>query len=243
MKNELFNTGNIWLNFISTFILLVPVISMLFKKSTWNKNFIPLAVCFLLLLCTGLINNDLINLGENANTIFITASIIFQAPLILMFLNYFQLNADLKKAVRVSLLAYMIGGTLFLSVKGVHAETIGLILGSGLFLVLIYGLIIFFRQIKESIHGRRETGKAFMISAVVFAYACYLFIYLMSYVFHTREKTEIILLFQLATIISTLLVSIGLLINVNTPVEIPVEKKMSNLPMLTDWEEYTTGRN
>jgi hypothetical protein len=82
-----------------------------------------------------------------------------------------------------------------------------------------------------------------MISAVVFAYACYLLIYLMSYVFHSREKTEIILLFQLATIISTLLVSIGLLINVNTPVEIPAEKKMSNLPMLTDWEEYTTGRN
>jgi hypothetical protein len=65
----------------------------------------------------------------------------------------------------------------------------------------------------------------------------------MSYVFHSKENMEIKMLFQLATIISTLLVSIGLLINVNTPVEIPVEKKMSNLPMLTDWEEYTTGRN
>ena len=64
----------------------------------------------------------------------------------------------------------------------------GLILGTGLSLVLIYGLIIFFRQIKESIHRRRETGKAFMISAVVFAYACYLFIYLMSYVFPFQRK-------------------------------------------------------
>ncbi len=243
MKNELFNTGNIWLNLISTFILLVPVISMLLKKSTWNKNFIPLAVCFILLLGTGLINNDFINLGENANTVFITASVVFQIPLILLFLNYFNLNPELKKAVRVSLLAYIIGGTLFLSVKGVNSHTIGLLLGTGLSLVLIYGLIIFFRQIKESVHNRRETGKAFMISAVVFAYACYLFIYLMSYVFHSKENMEIKLLFQLATIISTLLVSTGLLINVNTPVEIPVEKKMSNLPMLTDWEEYTTGRN
>jgi hypothetical protein len=243
MKNELFNTGNIWLNLISTFILLIPVILMLLKKSTWNKNFIPLALCFMLMLCTGLINNDFINLGEKANIVFITSSVILQAPLILLFLNYFQLNPDLKKAVRVSLLAYMIGGMLLLSVKSVNSKTIGLLLGSGLSLVFIFGLIVFFRQIKESIHGRRETGKAFMISAVVFAYACYLFIFLMSYVFHSREKAEIILLFQLTTIISTLLASIGLLINVNTPVEKPVEKKMANLPMLTDWEEYTTGIN
>lgn len=243
MKNELFNTGNIWLNFISTFILLIPVISMLLKKSTWNKNFIPLAICYILLLCTALINNDFINLGEIANTLFITACVVIQAPLILLFLNYFQLNPDLKKAVRVSLLAYILGGTLLLTVKGVNSKTIGLLLGTGLSLVLLYGLIIFFRQIKESVHNRRETGKAFMISAVVFAYACYLFIYLMSYVFHSKENMEIKMLFQLATIISTLLVSIGLLINVNTPVEIPVEKKMSNLPMLTDWEEYTPGRN
>jgi drug/metabolite transporter (DMT)-like permease len=243
MKNELFNTGNIWLNFFSTFILLVPVICMLLKKSTWNKNFIPLAVCFLLLLCTGLINNDFISLGKKANTLFITASVIVQAPLILLFLNYFRLNPDLKKAIRVTPLAYLFGGILFLFVKGVSTKTIGLLLGTGLSLVLIYGLIIFFRQIKESVRNRRETGKAFMISAIVFAYACYLFIFLMSYVFHSKENLEIKLLFQLATIISTLLVSIGLLINVNTPVKIPVEKKMSNLPMLTDWEEYTTGRN
>ena len=104
MKNELFNTGNIWLNLISTFILLVPVISMLLKKSTWNKHFIPLVVCFILLLCTGLINNDFIYLGVIANTLFITACVVFQAPLILMFLNYFHLNPELKKAVRVSLL-------------------------------------------------------------------------------------------------------------------------------------------
>ncbi|MGL6266977.1 MAG: hypothetical protein ACRC2O_03600, partial [Chitinophagaceae bacterium] len=75
------------------------------------------------------------------------------------------------------------------------------------------------------------------------AYACYSFIYLMHFVFDASEKQEIILLFQLTTIISTLIVSIGILINVNSTAEKPAEAKAVKLPMLTDWEEYTTGRN
>jgi drug/metabolite transporter (DMT)-like permease len=243
MKNVLFNTGNIWLGLISTFLLLLPILLMLIKRLSWNTNFIPLAGCFLLLFCTGLVNNGFINFGEKANTAFITICIVFQAPLILLFLHYFGLNKELKKAIQVSLLSYLIGGAVFLVINGVNGQTIGLILGTGIALVLIYGIILFIRQIKKSIHSRKETGKAFMISAVVFAYTCYFFIYLMHFVFDSSEKKEILLLFQLTTIISTLIVSIGILINVHTPAEKPAEIKETKLPMLTDWEEYTTGRN
>jgi drug/metabolite transporter (DMT)-like permease len=243
MKNDLFNTGNIWLSLISTFILLLPIFLMFFKRISWNLNFIPLAACFLLLFCTSLVNNGFINFGEKVNTAIITTSIVFQAPLILLFLNYFVMNKELKKAIQVSLLSYLIGGALFLIINGVNSQTIGLILGTGIGLVLIYGINLFIRQIKKSIHSRKETGKAFMISAVVFAYACYFFIYFMHFVFDSSEKKEIILLFQLVTIISTLIVSIGILINVNIPVEKTAEIKETKLPMLTDWEEYTTGRN
>lgn len=243
MKNELFHAGSHWLNLFSMFILVVPLVIMLFKKSSWNIYFLPLTLCFLLLLGTGLINNEFISPDKKTSNFFISSSIVFQAPLILIFLNYFSLTPDLKKALHVSLLSYLIGGGALLAIKGLNGETIALTLGVGLSLVLIYGLIIFFRQIKESIHKRRETGKAFMISAIVFAYSCYLFIYLMNFVLHSNEKNEVVLLFQLATIISTLLMSIGLLININTPIETKEVKKSSKLPMLTEWEEYTTGRN
>jgi drug/metabolite transporter (DMT)-like permease len=243
MKNALFNTGNIWLGLLSTFILLVPIILMLIKRSSWNTWFIPLVVCFLLLFCTGLINNEFIDFGEKSNAAIVTSSIVFQAPLIIIFLNYFGLNPEMKKAIQVSLLSYLIGGAVFLTINGLNGHTIGLILGTGISLVLIYGIIIFIRQIKESIHTRKETGKAFMISAVVFAYACYFFIYLMNFVFDSSEKKEIILLFQLATIASTILVSIGILLNVKNSDEKPAEIKVNKLPMLTEWEEYKTGRN
>jgi hypothetical protein len=153
------------------------------------------------------------------------------------------MNNELKKAIQVSLLSYLIGGALFLFINGVNGQTIGLLLGTGIALVLIFGIIVFISQIKKSIHSRKETGKAFMISAVVFAYACYFFIYFMHFVFDSSEKKEIILLFQLATIISTLIVSIGIFINVNIPVEKTAEIKATKLPMLTDWEEYKSGRN
>jgi drug/metabolite transporter (DMT)-like permease len=242
MKNVLFNTGNIWLSLISTFLLLLPILLMLIKRFSWNKNFIPLAGCFLFLFCTGLINNGIITFGEEANNAIITTCIIIQAPLIMLFLNFFGLNKELKKAIQVSLLSYLIGGAVFLAINGVNRQTIGLLLGTGISLVLIYGLILFIRQIKKSIHSRKETGKAFMISAVVFAYACYFFIYLMHFVFDSSEKNEIVLLFQLATIISTLILSIGIFINVKAPPEKTEEIKVAKLPMLTDWEEYTTGK-
>jgi drug/metabolite transporter (DMT)-like permease len=243
MKNALFNTGNIWLGLLSTFILLVPIILVLIKKSSWNTWFIPLVLCFLLLFCTGLLNNGFIDFGEKTNAAIVTCSIVFQAPLIIIFLHYFGLNPEMKKAIQVSLISYLLGGAVFLAINGVNGQTIGLILGTGISLVLIYGTIIFVRQIKESIHSRKQTGKAFMISAVVFAYSCYFFIYLMNFVFDSSEKKEIILLFQLATIVSTILVSIGILMNVKNQAEKPAEVKVSKLPMLTDWEEYTTGKN
>lgn len=243
MKNALFNTGNIWLGLLSTFILLVPIILMLIKRSSWNTWFIPLVICFLLLFCTGLINNGFIDFGEKTNAALVTCSIVFQAPLIIIFLNYFGLNPEMKKAIQVSLISYLIGGAVFLAINGINGQTIGLILGTGISLVLIYGIIIFIRQIKESIHSRKQTGKAFMISAVVFAYACYFFIYLMNFVFDSSEKAEIILLFQLTTIVSTLLASIGIVINVKHQDENPPVVKTSKIPMLTDWEEYTSGRN
>jgi hypothetical protein len=65
----------------------------------------------------------------------------------------------------------------------------------------------------------------------------------MNFVFDSSEKAEIILLFQLTTIVSTLLASIGILINVKRQDEKPAEVKTSKIPMLTDWEEYTSGRN
>lgn len=243
MKNDLFNTGNFWLGLISTFILLLPILLMVFKRISWNFNFVPLAGCFLLLFFAALINNEFIDFGEKANSAIIITCIVLQAPLILLFLNYFVPNLELKKAIQVSLLSYLIGGAVFFVINGVTRQTIGLILGTGIALVLIYAIILFIRQIKKSIHSRMETGKAFMISAVVFAYACYSFIYLMHFVFDSSEKQEIILLFQLTTIISTLILSIGILINVNSPSEKQVETKATKLPMLTDWEEYKTGRN
>jgi hypothetical protein len=243
MKNELFHTGNSWLNLISILILLLPIIALAFKKNTWNLNFIFLIGCYVFLLCISLANNGFLQLEEKTKTILITMGIIFQAPLIMLFLTYFTKNPEFKRAHNVSLLIYLIGGTLLLAFKGINAETISIIIGTGLFLVLIFGLVIFFSQIKNSIQKRRETGKAFIISAVVFAYACYLIIYLMNFVFEATEKNEITLLFQIATIVSTLLLSIGILINTDLPEEKSIEKPVSKIPMLTEWEEYSSSKN
>jgi hypothetical protein len=216
---------------------------MIIKRTSWSVWFYPLVGCLLLLFSTGLINNRFLNFGEKINAVIIIISIVFQAPLIIIFLNYFELSQDMKKAIRVSLISYFTGGIGFLVINGINGQNIGLLLGTGIALVLLFGLIIFIRQIKKSIHSRKETGKAFMISAVSFAYACYFFIYLMNFVLDSIEKKEIALLFQLATIVSTMLLCIGILLNDKKLSDKSTEIKVPKLPLLTDWEEYKIGRN
>ena len=154
MKNDLFHAGNTWLNLISILILILPIIALGIKKNTWNPNFIFLAGCFAFLLCISLINNGFLVLDEKTKTILITMGIIFQAPLVMLFLNYFAKNPEFKRAHNVSLLMYLLGGTLLLTFQGINTETISILIGTGLFMVLIFGLVIFFGQIKTSIQKR-----------------------------------------------------------------------------------------
>jgi hypothetical protein len=243
MNNTLFHTPYFLLNYITVLILFLPAIAILLNRACRKARFLPVAVVFLLFLGSALLNNGMPNLGQEAADLATTLALMLHAPLTLAFLLFFaggEAGSDgLKRAIRVSLAFYLASGIGVFAWYGLDTRSGAIITGLGFLLVLAFSLPIFFRQIRDSINHRIETGKAFMISAIVFSFGCHGLIFLMYTAFSSMvRQDELFLLFQLTTILFSLLMTTGLLLyKPYAKTEAP-SKKTSKVPMLTEWEEY-----
>jgi hypothetical protein len=243
MNNTLFHTPYFLLNYITVLILYLPVIAMLINRECRKSKFLPVAGVFVLFLVSALLNNGLPNLGQETANLATTLALLLHAPLTLAFLLFFAGDEGgrdgLKRAIRVSLAFYLATGIGVFAWYGLDARSGAIITGLGFLLVLVFSLPIFFRQIRDSINQRIETGKAFMISAIVFSFGCHGLIFLMYSAFSSMvRQDELFLLFQLTTILFSLLMTTGLLLyKPYVKTEAP-PKKTSQIPMLTEWEEY-----
>jgi hypothetical protein len=241
MKDQIIYNGNYLLTLIGLFISFIPISVILIRKILWNKYFLTLTLCYVLLILSRLAN--LLPMGLTAeqrlqltNTLFL-----FQPLLVLFFLRFFPEGPKLKKAVVYGLPVYVIMGLLLFLAEQKNVQTGKLVLLNGLLLVLFFSSVLFLRLVKDTIHNKRESGKAMVVSAVFFGYACYTFIFLMNFTSGQRGS-DIIILFEISTILSTLLLSAGLWIfRMQVPAnDIP---KKNKLPVLTEWEEYTGGHS
>ena len=166
-------------------------------------------------------------------------STMFQHPLMLLFMTYFARHDEIKKAVQYSLIILLTIGIIILTKNDIGPNARAVVLGLGLLLVLIYSSVFFMQQIKSSITQRTETGKAFMISSVLFAYSCYSVIFLIKYVFRSTNTEDLFILYEMSTFISTILLIVGLLTNKKAEPKME-EIKIPTTPRLTEWEEYET---
>jgi hypothetical protein len=243
MNNTLFHTSYHLLNLLTILVLTLPVMTLLLRKKCWKPHFLPIASIFLLFLASSLLNNGMPDLGEHTAGLASTASFLFLSPLALYFLLFFLNNPerpDFKKAVKISLFFYLLTGLSLFFWRGLDETSGMLTTGLGFLLVLLFSVPIFLRQIRTSIHKRTDTGMAFMITSIVFAFSCYTLIFLMQFVAGPgKRQEELFLLFQLITIFFALLMTTGIaLFKPSVPVREP-DTKSKRIPMLTEWEEYS----
>jgi hypothetical protein len=203
-----------------------------------------MAAIFSLFLVSSLFNNQVTDLGDNAARLASSASFLFLSPLALSFLQFFLDEPDsshgLKRAIRISLLFYLLAGLGIFIWKGLDEMSGALAIGLGFLLVLMFSMPIFLRQIRISIHQRKDSGKAFMITSIVFSFACYGLIFLMYAALQSVERrAELLLLFQLITMLFALLMTAGIILYNPAVSSTATGKKTSRIPMLTEWEEYS----
>jgi hypothetical protein len=138
---------------------------------------------------------------------------ILDAPLMLVFLAFFATSALMTRRIMTTLFAFIGFEAIILVIYGFSLKAVKIILGPDIAVVWIYSFMFFLRNVRLAITNSKATGKAVMASSVLLSYTIFSLVYIFYYLANnTQYQDDSRLIYYLVTIISALLMSIGILI-------------------------------
>ncbi|WP_336517285.1 hypothetical protein [Pollutibacter soli] len=240
MNDVIFMNGGPGFRTLTTVILFLPLLAIVYKRKLWHYSFIAAVFCLTLTIFSSLFTSGRIKTSDDIIYIINILNSLVQPPLILMFLIYFSENEQMRKSLRLTVIILLVTGILILIRKDIQDAAIPVIIGLGLLLVDIFSIYFFIQKIKESVTAKTETGKAFMVSGIVFSYFCYSFIFIATYFFRSNNHEDLFVLYEISTAILALLIFAGILLNKNKPglKEKTDDKKTAGIP---EWEGFAAS--
>lgn len=198
--------------FLSTLALFSPVFVILAFRLMHYKNFIAIFIYCFFSFAYNLMTEDYIILPRNIERIFGVLTNLLDAPLMMMFLMIFSTSAAQTKRMKMLLGGFLVFETIIVAIYGMSILTITIVIGPGLVLIFGYAMYFFVQTVKRSFIHKKILSKALMASSICFAYGCFVFIYLMHYVFVLPNVSDIFLIYFIVTIIFCSLLSAGLVL-------------------------------
>lgn len=131
-------------------------------------------------------------------------------PLLLTALLFFCPSKQRQGKVRMLTLIFLAYEIVIIAVYGFTFKSITYIMGPGCCVVLIYSFYLFVRQIKFSIFHGKNHGRVLMLISIVFDFSCYGLIYFFQYIQKTPFQSDVFRLYYISSIISSILMAIGL---------------------------------
>jgi hypothetical protein len=135
------------------------------------------------------------------------------APLMLIFLAFFATSALMTKRIMTTLFAFIGFEAIVLVIYGFSVKAVKIILGPDVAVVWFFSFLFFLRNVRLAITNSKATGKAVMASSVLLSYTIFSLVYIFYYLannIHYQDGARLI--YYLVTILSALLMSIGILI-------------------------------
>lgn len=245
MNHPIVNSSNSTLQLISALIVLIPVAIILIKQKGRNRYFLALAAANLMFFVSSASLNNFISLPEKTENIISTLSNVLQAPLTLIFLLQFT---ESKKMVTViqNILAIILGvSTIAIGLDSYDTQSTLNLMALGIVPVFIFSSILFIQFVKTSVYQQKGTNKAFMLSAIVFAYGSYMMLLLINMISPAKHAGDLHALFGVITIISTTFVSLSIaMFDVNKREEIIMvaKKQQSQVSALAQWDDFSPAK-
>lgn len=197
---------------ISSVALLTPVIVIFALRLQRFKCFLALAIYYLLAFSYNLMTESFITVNPDFKRFFGITNNLLELPLIFTFMAYFSSSPTLAKRIRHFVLAFVVFEVITTLVYGYNKEAMVIIMAPGLSLILFFTIWFSLRQIRITIMQGKATGKAVMISSMLFAYSCYVLIYILYYLLKSQEVSDIFTMYFIAATLSALILSAGMLI-------------------------------
>jgi hypothetical protein len=133
-------------------------------------------------------------------------------PLMLIALLLFCTSTRKNIAIYISLAGFAIFEIFVGILFQFKRESLTYILGPGLLMIFCWSVILFAQHVKLSIEKNKGFGKTFMITSILFAYGCFMIVYYFYYVQKTKDVSDVFLIYYIISIISSLLMAIGLIL-------------------------------
>lgn len=197
---------------LSTLALALPVIFMGITRLGWYKCFPALAAFFLLLFAHNLTSLGYIPAPKSVTSFQSLMNKLLHAPLMLCFLTYFSQTAAFRKSILAVLGVYIAFEAVVLLVLGINRHSNTVIMIPGLLVVVFLTAIFCIHYVKLTLVNQKALGKLIMIFSIFLAYGVYCFIYVYFFMVDTQFVQDSKLIFFLLTIISSIVLSVGLLI-------------------------------
>jgi hypothetical protein len=184
---------------------------LLFKLSGY-KTFPALLIYYISVFIYNLLSLKYINAGEDITRYWGITNNLLDAPLMLTFLTYFSTSAVLTKRMKLIIRLFMLFEVAILCWKGMTVTAITIIMGPGLLIVIGFCVHFFVKQSKIAMMNGKAMGKAVIAASLLFAYGCYVLIYVIYYLFKSTYIEHTFLIFFLVTTFSSLLLCAGIFI-------------------------------
>lgn len=194
---------------------LLPIALILSLKLYKNRSLVFLMINYLSTLIYNVMKENLIDLPPAYVKGFGVTNNLLDVPLSLLFLLYFTKSPSFRKKLHIIILSFAAFEILTTIFFGFTKDTVTIIMGPGILILIGLSFVFFIDQIKAVIQFGKPSGKALMAASTLFLYGCFFIIYLFWYVFkatnNIKDKDAAFLVYFFVVTLSSLLMTIGLL--------------------------------
>jgi hypothetical protein len=200
---------------------------------------IALNAVYLIPFITASLVQKFSNLSGSALMLLNTVTTLVQAPLMLVILVNFTDRRGFNKLIGLTLTLLAAFSSAAIAMNGVSEITLLKVMLTGAVPVFLFASKLFIHFVKLSVYENRDSTKAFMLSGIVFAFGSYIVLLSMHLIEPLKHAHDIRLLLGLVTLISTLVISIGLALSkIDVVVTVPQRYPAHNVG-LQQWENFT----
>jgi len=138
---------------------------------------------------------------------------LLDAPLILLFLIFFSTSSQMTKRIKTTIFLFFAFEAIVLLICGFNVRTVKIVLGPDIAIILAVSFLFFLRNVRLAITNQKSLGKAIMISSVLLSYCIFSLVYIFFYFVKDKQyKNDARLVYYLVTILSVLLMALGIII-------------------------------
>ena len=190
--------------------LTAPMAVILYHRYYKHRSLAALLIYYSITLIYILMSQNIIPVNNTVRINFGILNNYLDVPLMLTALVFFCPNKQKQKNVRLLSYLFIAYVVLITVMHGFKPVSIVYIMGPGFAIIICYTFYLFMRQVKFTIMHGKNHGRVMMLAAIFFSYACYALIYYFYYVQKTPYVKDTELIYFIATIISSLVMAVGL---------------------------------